>query len=52
MLNNKDSTPETDKWSGGSHVVSTDFARELERERNKLKEEVERLTAKYKDNED
>jgi hypothetical protein len=51
MLNNKDSTPETDKWSGGSHVVSADFARELERQRNKLQEELDRLTAKHKDGE-
>jgi hypothetical protein len=37
MLDKKTPTPETDKWSGGSHVVPTDFARELERDRDQWK---------------
>lgn len=50
IVNLEGPTPETDKWSAGSHVVPTWFAQKLERERNTLKQKLDKLTAEYKDN--
>jgi hypothetical protein len=33
-------TPETDSLARGNHVVPTEFAQDLERERNKLREQI------------
>lgn len=52
-------TPETDEeWANWLHKLKmpiesfVDFARKLERERNKLQEEVDRLNAEYRDSKD
>jgi hypothetical protein len=41
------STPETDDLARGNHVVPTEFAQQLERERDEAREEIEMLGIRY-----
>ena len=41
------STPETDNLARGNHVVPTEFAQQLERERDEAREEIEMLGIRY-----
>jgi hypothetical protein len=40
-------TPETDNLARGNHVVPTEFAEQLERERDEAREEIEMLGIRY-----
>ena len=42
-------TPETDDIARGNHVVPTEWAQQLERERNEAREEVNKLSGAYED---
>jgi hypothetical protein len=40
-------TPETDDLARGNHVVPTEWAQQLERERDEAREELKQLKEKY-----
>lgn len=42
-------TPETDDIARGNHVVPTEWAQQLERERNEAREEANKLSGAYED---
>ena len=42
-------TPETDDLARGNHVVPTEWAQQLERERDDAREEVNKLSGAYED---
>ena len=42
-------TPETDNLARGNHVVPTEWAQQLERERDEAREEAKKLDGAYED---
>ena len=42
-------TPETDDIARGNHVVPTEWAQQLERERDEAREEANKLSGAYED---
>jgi uncharacterized coiled-coil DUF342 family protein len=42
-------TPETDDLARGNHVVPTEWAQQLERERDEAREEANKLSGAYED---
>ena len=42
-------TPETDDLARGNHVVPTEWAEQLERERDEAREELQKLEGAYED---